>query len=320
MHAMSKARKSNSKNASSRNPGSLQPLSGLQKAAFWSVPAVGVLFVICAATIGVLFFTQSNTASEPVTQTSSPAKKTKSKKAASSAPPKEKTPVAKKKRRQSPKKNAAVTNSAPTGGKTMSLTCADGKILFEGKRDLQFPDNQPTVEVTEGDFACVYFNGVDESAQLPPVSRSKGSLELVVRMPSRRGCTVLDSSFQRLTLRKSRDQLEWAIVGGQNKDSVRQIEKRFNFKPWFHIMMTWKSGEDAILYVDGVEVDRFAYVHEQPHLAEFEKVVLGKSLGTGKKFFESRVYRMIVYDQVLPAAKVSELNQSLRKSHPFIFK
>ena len=69
MHAMSKVQKSNSKNTTR------QPLSGLQKAAWWSVPAVGVLFLICAVTIGVLFLTRSDTATGSGSKVTSPAEK-----------------------------------------------------------------------------------------------------------------------------------------------------------------------------------------------------------------------------------------------------
>ena len=60
MRAMSKAKKSNSEKPASQGPAELEPLSGFQKLAWWSVPAVFVLAILCAAAIGVLFFTQSN--------------------------------------------------------------------------------------------------------------------------------------------------------------------------------------------------------------------------------------------------------------------
>ena len=57
--AMSKARKSNAKRpAPADHATGPQPLRGIEKVAWWSVPAVGIIAVICASTIGVLYFIQ----------------------------------------------------------------------------------------------------------------------------------------------------------------------------------------------------------------------------------------------------------------------
>ncbi|QEG22151.1 LamG-like jellyroll fold domain-containing protein [Mariniblastus fucicola] len=205
----------------------------------------------------------------------------------------------------------------------VSLVCDDGKISFSGPTELKFVDSQPTLQVTEESgvkFAHLLFDGMDQSAELPPVSRSQGSLEMVAKLPSQNTSIFLDSNYQRLTLRKNRDGLRWRVAGVQKPDKIRDVSKPVDFDQWHHIVVTWKSGGAAILYVDGIEYDRFNYIHEQPHFAEYEDVVLGRTRGPNSRFYECRIHRYKVFDQPIPAADVAKLNQAIRQTYPFIFR
>lgn len=349
---MSDARKSNAKDSQpAAQPAVGQPLHGIEKAAWWSVPAVGAIALLCAATISVLFL------NKPATVTSNPepsnlveAEQTKSPKVesarvesqmmmASLAPdPKsvaetvsEPAPVAETKT-AAKTKPAAVTKTAAkvvtpvsiAANITMSLTCTEDRILFEGDQNLAFVDKQPELEVTrDGDvkFACLVFDGVDTSAELSKIARDQGSLEIVTLMPNnRKTCVILDSSKQRLTLRKNRDGLRWRLGGKKKSETIRLIENPINFRQWHHVMITWKNGEDAIIYVDGVEQDRYPYVQEQPHVGNFHKVVLGRTRAPAGRFYTSRVNKLVVYDQPIASEKVALLNQAVRQTYPFIFK
>ena len=354
MIRMAKARKSNAKRSpTTEHHSGLPPLNGLQKAAWWSVPALGAVALVCASTVGVLFFNKPVTIETPAANRSPGELAASSKEIPEttlvSGEPTEKvaikadetkivddktpTPIPEPKAVIAPEAQtkafepvAAAVPVAPVtvnATKTISLTCADGKINFEGKRDLKFVDNQPAMEVTEEGsvkFASLFFNGTDQSAELPTISRAQGSIELVTLMPDRKTAVILDSDFQRLTIRKNRAGLRWRIAATEKQDDIRMIKKPVDFNKWHHIMMTWQDGGDAIIYVDGVEHDRFPYVHAQPHFGEYEKVVLGRTRNFDGRYYESRVNRFVVYDKPIPAEKVSELNQSVRRTYPFIFR
>jgi len=319
------------------------------------MPALGTVALVCASTIGVLFF---NKPVAPKTTTSTAPTRSPGDIAASpndtvpettlvSGEPTEKTPVRVEEAKiandkpptpipdptavvgyetKEPKPVVAKVPAAPVSvnaATTMSLTCADGKIIFNGKQDLKFVDNQPSMEITEEGgvkFAHLVFNGTDQSAELPPVSRGQGSLEMIAKLPQTKTSIFLDSNYQRLTLRKNRDGLRWRIAGVQKPATIRNDAKLVDFNKWHHIAITWKSGEDAILYVDGVEHDQYSYIHEQPHFAEYEEVVLGRTRGSSGRFYECRVNKFVVYDQPLSADEIAKLNESVRQTYPFIFR
>ena len=330
----------------------MQPLTGLQKAAWWSVPGLGVVALFCASTIGILFINKPPTVSDTPSpsRTRSPGEVAQSTNAVLdpgpvSGQPGKRTTVkvaetqivegATPAPNSEPEQSTAPESAAPdVATKTaepesdnaaimMSLTCTDGKIVFEGKQDLKFVDGQPSMEITEDGgvaFAHLFFNGTDQSVELPPIARAQGTLELVVKMPPRDTCVLLDSSAQRLTVRKNKGGLRWRVGGLRKPAKIRDIDKPVDFRQWHHIAITWKSGDNAILYVDGVEHDRYAYVHEQPRSSIYKRIVLGRTRGSSGRFHECRVNKFVVYDQPLPVEDIAELNQSVRQKYPFIFK
>jgi len=344
---MADARKSNAKpSQAAAESAAGQPLQGIEKVAWWSVPAVCAIAMVCAMTIGVLFLNKpADVASNPepsnvvkVEQTKSPkveSTRVESQVAMASLTPQPKSdpksdpkPKARKTRdaqKVAEKKTApkVVTPVSIAANTTMSLTCTEGRISFEGDQSLAFVDKQPELEVIEEGgvkFACLVFDGVDTSAEVSNISRAQGSIEIVALMPDRKTSVILDSKFQRLTLRKNRDGLRWRMGGKRKPETIRLIENPVNFNQWHHVMITWKNGEDAIVYIDGVEQDRYPYVHEQPRFREFEKVVLGRTRSPNGTFYESRVNKLVVYDQPISSEKVSQLNQAVRQTYPFIFK
>lgn len=351
MCPMAKPRKTNSKLAPAANdPASSQPLRGIEKVAWWSIPVTGLVALSCISALGFLYVSQPKTvASNDRPPAHSPGEKVESKLAAattvpkvakvaaeSKTEPKEASPAAPPVEKQpafEPASQTVVVQKVPSvpaletvsvsATSLFSLQCEDGKIKFSGQVDPRFVDNQPSLETTEEggvSFTHLFFNGTDQSAELPRIPKETGSLLMVVKMPTRITSIFFDSSYQRLTLRKNRDGLQWRVGGAQKPAKIRDIGKEVNFNEWHHIVVTWKSGNDAILYVDGVEFDRYAYTNEQPQFPNYEKIVLGRTRGPGGRYYECRVHKFAVFDQPIPMEEVAKLSQSVRQTYPFIFK
>ncbi len=350
MLTMAKPRKTNSKIAPAANdPTSPQPLRGIEKVAWWSIPATGLVALICISALGFLFMSQPKTVAltnappvrspgekiEPkiVAPAAVPPKvakvaataKTESEKAAPTPPPIEQQPEAAKQTVVVQKvPSVPVPESVSVSATSLfSLQCNDGKIEFSGQGRPKFVDSQPSMKVIEEggvSFAHLFFNGTDQSAELPRIPKETGSLLMVTKLPPRKTSIFLDSSYQRLTLRKNRDGLRWRVGGAQKPAKIRDVEKEVDFNQWHHIVVTWKSGSDAILYVDGVEYDRYPYSNELPQFPNYSDVVLGRTRGPGGRYYECSVHKIAVFDQPIPVEEVAKLSQSVRQTYPFIFK
>jgi len=385
MAAMSKARKSKPKRASSGTAvNSLPPLRGIEKVAWWSVPAVGVVAAACALTIGTLYAIQPKpdaTATAKVTvagrkmddlpevaqttpvEVSIPAVVAKSPEPASKIASvaevktetetetetqtatqaldvnREEVPAVPSEPITQPAKptqtaadspaaeapaNSASDAAVPLSANTVtSLTCIDGTIQYQGAIELNFAEKQPAFEsMEEGGvkFQYLSFNGSDQSAELPDLSKETGSLELVCKMPASSTSIVLDSSFQRLTLRKNREGFRWRIDAKRKTNKIKLSPAKLDYDQWHHVVITWSSSKGAVLYVDGAEQDRMDYVNEQPQFANFEKIVLGRTRGPNGRFYESQVHRYTVFDQPLNPDEIAAQFKQLKKSFSFIFK
>ena len=207
--------------------------------------------------------------------------------------------------------------------KLISLQCKDGKIFFSGSEDLKFVGNQPSLEVTEDNgvsFSHLVFDGTDQSAELPHIPKQQGSLVIVAKMPSRVTSIFFDSKNQHLTLRKNSRGLRWRVQASQESARIRDVKAKVDFNQWHHIAISWKSGKDAILYVDGQEADRSSYRHELLQSPEYTDVVLGRTRGIGGGFYKCRIHEFTVYNQPLPDKEIADLNQSVRQAYPFIFR
>ena len=354
----SKKRKGRGKVAPEATLG-VNPLTGLQKVAWLSVPMLGVVLLGCVSTLGVLFAIQPKMKSSrnsenrfvdghPDSIQKRLAEKPESNKTEPDNPEQLKTnlvvetktipasesltdrtaltPVASPTNPASPvasKASTGASSSITVSAKTLtSLNCVDGKIHFAGDIDLNFVDSQPSFETTEEGgvkFEHLYFGGTDQSVELPDVSKDAGSIELVCKMPARETSVVLDSNFQRLTVRKNKDGFRWRIDAKKKTTKIQLSPAQVDYDRWQHVVITWSDGSEAILYVNGVEQDRMDYVNEQPEFANFQKIVVGRTRGPNGRFYESRVHRYTVFDQPLTAAEIAGQYNAIKNSFPFIF-
>ncbi len=332
-------------------------MTGLQKAAWWSVPALGFVAFACASTLAVLFAirpiakdtsasrgkaTPPKTANLDVAvddKTATPSKKARQPKNVvevenakpaqgpqQSQPsvaslPKEKNPQAKGPPKAPTVGVPQVMNSAAgLSGTLTSLRCIDGNIEFFGTPDIQFADQSPQIEKNgKSKFERLTFNGQNQAIELPDIPKGRGTLEIVAKLPESATSILLDSSFQRLTLRKNRDGMRWRIAATKKQDKIRLSQTPVDFSKWHHYVITWESGSDAILFVDGVEHDRCSYVDEQPQFPNFQKIIVGKTRGPNGNFYRSKVHRYSVLDRVLSANEVAALNKELTETFPAFF-
>lgn len=102
-------------------------------------------------------------------------------------------------------------------------------------------------------------------------------------------------------------------------ESIREPDPPFDASKWHHIAMTWKNDGDAVLYVDGVEHDRYDYVTDLPGFPDFDKVIMGRWRGPGQRYYPSKIHQLTVYDGPLSADNVDSLSSNLRAKYPFIF-
>lgn len=343
----------------------VKPLSGLSRAAFWSVPATGCVALICTCVIGYLSFFGSpptNPSSAEVTETlpankpndassnelTLPNQTAKAPVATLDAQPNSETEIeiaSQEVAKPADSKiddttnlitasNSAQRDAVPkvvpavvkeTGiasAPLMSLTVVDGKIRFTGAHELAFDSQQPSIEKTssnESSFEHLSFNGVDQAIELPSIPKSQGSVVIVVKFPTYRTSIVFDTDFQRLTLRKNRTGIRWRVAGARKTISIREPEKPFDAAKWHHVAMTWINGGSAVLYVDGVEYDRYDYVTDVPNSPDFEKVVIGRWRGPGERYYPSQIHELMVYESQLSADNVAALHSNLVATYPFIF-
>ena len=315
-------------------------MTGLQKAAWWSVPLLGVVAIACASTLGVLFAIRPPLTTQPSqekrvadvneraapkenqqpttnTEADSPAEPDRNIKTVTNVPVIHTPPG---NREINP---VSLSAAAPKANVLASLHCAGGKIHFEGSSELNFVSQQPSFKTTEegsNSFEFLSFNGADQSIELPDVLKKSGSIELVCKMPGNGSSIVLDNSFQRLTIRKNNKGFRWRIDANKKTNKIKLSPGKVDFSQWQHVVITWSETTDAILYMNGIEQDRMAYENEQPHFANFEKMVLGKTRGPDGRFFESEVHRYKVFDQPMTSAEIVAQYDELKSSFPFIFK
>jgi hypothetical protein len=224
----------------------------------------------------------------------------------------------------------AGTDSADAGGEKValeakpvySLRIADGEIVLAGQGELAFDSKRPSIENTKGSsssFPHLLFDGSEQAIELPPIQKTQGSIIVTVKVPEFKTSIFFDSSYQRLTLRKNAGGIRWRIEGGTRQNKIRNVAKDFDPAKWHHVVMTWHADKEAVLFVDGVEFDRYPYVNEQPQFPSYEKVIIGKTRGPNGNHYECKIGELTVYDAPISADNVAKLHTSLREKYPFIF-
>ena len=319
-------------------------MTGLQKAAWWSVPLLGFVFLACVVTLIILYATRptkktglpkdnkvvaAKVAEEPKKKNAAQKKQRQKKRAAPKEPskrePSEAKPAPTAAKANAPLTPAMIETMATPlvtveGANTItSLVCTGGKIHYLGDGELRFVEKQPALKGGQN-FGYLDFKAQNDSVELPDVPKDHGSIEIVVNMPARNSSVVLDSHFQRFTLRKNKDGLRWRIAGTNKQAPIRLSKTKINFKKWHHVVITWQNGGKAILYVNGAEHDSFPYRDEQPHFKTFKKVVLGRIRSPKGRYYASAVHRYNVFDEALSVEEVVKLNTEMRDKYPVVFK
>lgn len=336
------------------------PLTAIQKLAFWSVPATGAVAIACCGTLLWMAFSTPQTKSSANVSDETPrTSETTTAAVAANKPPvtpderpeKKQTEPAKKKREKTagPKtpavvknqpadhQSAAIASAIPAPVRSIDfaaaglpdpvfwLTCEDNAIRFDGPKPIKFESQSPVVTQKQIDsevMQCIAFNGINQSINLPDLPKSSGSISVTALVTNFKNCIFLDSDSQNLTLRKNRMGLRWRVISKKWSSKIRETQPKFDPEKWHHIVITWQDGSDAVLYVDGVEFDRYSYLNKSSDPPSFSGVVLGQTRGKGylgNKFYESWIGDVHFFDQPLDENNVKSLNGAIRQQHPSFF-
>lgn len=219
-------------------------------------------------------------------------------------------------------------NNAPAETAQTSLSVVDslyGVTVSGGKFRLgglnhNLGNAAPQIEKYDGSsFEYLRFNGVDQNLSLPDVPETNGSFVVTARMSARQSVILLDSNQGRLTIRKNRTGIRWKIGGRTKPGPIRNVDKPFDDQQWHQIVMTWQDNGPAVLYVDGVAVDQFDYIHENKRFRDFTAVSLSREAAWDKKFSPSEVQEILVFNFALPPARVSKMFAEKKAAFPNVF-
>lgn len=186
------------------------------------------------------------------------------------------------------------------------LTIANGNIRLGGE-DFDIGSALPSYEKYDSGFEYLHFNGVDQHLLVPPVPQEVGTLIVTAKTDARQSVVVIDSSQERLTIRKNRGGIRWRIAGSANKGPIRDVDVPFDETRWHHYVLTWQADAKAIFYMDGVQIDEFDYKHENKKFRFFNDVNVSRNAMRDKKFFPSDVQEVRVFNTVIPKNEVEAM-------------
>ena len=168
--------------------------------------------------------------------------------------------------------------------------------------------------------AWLAFDGISQAVEIPPILKKQGTISLVVKMPGEKATSIFfDSTLQRLTLRKNDKGLRWRVAAGRKPVKIRLLNQQVDFERWHHLVISWLDGGQAILYLDGIIADRYAYANEQPQSPNFSKVVLGKTRAPNGNHYPCKIAELTIFGAAKSPEEIAALHQKIVTKHPSLF-
>ena len=81
---------------------------------------------------------------------------------------------------------------------------------------------------------------------------------------------------------------------------------------WHHAAVTWRGSDgQTVMYIDGVEVERLATSAATGSMGLMDRQwEFGHDSGSGSRFWDGQIYRVVLYDFAMTAGQVQTLNDN----------